>query len=73
MARPREFETQHVVRKALSVFWEKGYAATSLNDLEVATGVARMRLQSERFHWRAPMLEMMWMPSHSGLEHPTSL
>lgn len=43
MARPREFETQDVVRKAL-FFWEKGYAATSLNDLEVATGVARMSL-----------------------------
>jgi AcrR family transcriptional regulator len=32
------------VRKALFVFWLKGYESTSLTDIEEATGVARMSL-----------------------------
>lgn len=41
MARPREFERDEVVEKALSVFWRQGYRATSVQDLVVATGLNR--------------------------------
>jgi len=44
MARPRAFEPEEAVRQALLVFWHKGYDATSLSDIEAATGVARMSL-----------------------------
>ena len=44
MARPRAFEPEEAVRQALLVFWRKGYEATSLSDIETATGVARMSL-----------------------------
>lgn len=44
MVRPRDFETDDVVRDALFVFWLKGYESTSLSDIEDATGVARMSL-----------------------------
>ena len=41
MARPREFEREEVVRKALAVFWRQGYQATSVQDLVGATGLNR--------------------------------
>ena len=41
MARPREFDRQEVLRKATLVFWEKGYADTTLDDLDRATGLHR--------------------------------
>lgn len=44
MARPREFDTDTAVRDALLVFWRKGYAATTMQDLEHATGLGRMSL-----------------------------
>jgi AcrR family transcriptional regulator len=44
IARPRDFEIDDVVRKALLVFWLKGYEGASLSDIEGATGVARMSL-----------------------------
>ncbi|MGF1448932.1 MAG: TetR/AcrR family transcriptional regulator [Opitutales bacterium] len=33
MPRPRQFDEAQAVREALDLFWEKGFAATSLNDL----------------------------------------
>lgn len=44
MARPREFEREDVVAKALAVFWRKGYQATSVQDLVQATGLNRASL-----------------------------
>ncbi|MFJ4112528.1 TetR/AcrR family transcriptional regulator [Pseudomonas sp. NPDC089758] len=44
MARPQEFDTQQVLRKAMAVFWEKGYEATSLADLMAATGLSKSSL-----------------------------
>jgi len=41
MARPREFEREEVVTKALAVFWRQGYQATSVQDLVEATGLNR--------------------------------
>ena len=44
MARPREFDVDDVARKILFLFWRKGYEATSLSDIEDATGIRRMSL-----------------------------
>jgi TetR/AcrR family transcriptional regulator, transcriptional repressor for nem operon len=41
MARTREFDTDAVVEDAMGVFWRKGYAETSIQDLVEATGVGR--------------------------------
>lgn len=37
--RPTLFENKELVSRAQSVFWEKGYTATSLNDLLKVTGI----------------------------------
>ena len=41
MARPREFDIEEVLTKALDVFWSHGYDATSISDLMDATGLAK--------------------------------
>ncbi|MCX4750526.1 TetR/AcrR family transcriptional regulator [Kitasatospora sp. NBC_01287] len=39
MPRPREFEPDAVLNQAMLRFWERGYRATSIEDLVKATGV----------------------------------
>ena len=41
MARPREFDIEEALAKALDVFWSQGYEATSISDLMDATGLAK--------------------------------
>ncbi|WP_336785756.1 TetR/AcrR family transcriptional regulator [Paenibacillus sp. MMO-177] len=41
MARPREFDQDAVLQKAMELFWEKGYERTSIQDLVERTGVHR--------------------------------
>ena len=47
MARPKEFTREDVLLKAIPVFWKKGFARTTLQDLERATGVNKSGLYSE--------------------------
>src|SRR6201988_2362957 len=47
MARPRNFSREGVLEKALPVFWKHGFADTSLQDLEKATGVNKSGLYAE--------------------------
>jgi AcrR family transcriptional regulator len=42
--RPRSFDEGEVLEKARAVFWDVGYAATSLDDLAQATGLNRPSL-----------------------------
>ncbi|MGR8981793.1 MAG: TetR/AcrR family transcriptional regulator [Gammaproteobacteria bacterium] len=39
MARPIEFDREEVLRKAIGVFWQKGYGGASIKDLVEATGL----------------------------------
>ncbi len=41
MARTREFDERQALNAAMLVFWEKGYQATSIQDLEQAMGLRR--------------------------------
>ena len=42
--RPRGFEIEQVLGRAMLVFWQKGFEATGLVDLERATGLGRQSL-----------------------------
>jgi TetR/AcrR family transcriptional repressor of nem operon len=44
MGRRKEFDDETVVRAARDVFWERGYASTSLADLQAATRLSRSSL-----------------------------
>jgi AcrR family transcriptional regulator len=47
MGRPKNFSREGVLEKALPVFWKHGFADTSLQDLEKATGVNKSGLYVE--------------------------
>lgn len=47
MARTKNFNRNDVLKEAIQLFWKKGYADTSLSDLEKATGVNKSGLYSE--------------------------
>ena len=46
MARPREFDYDDVIDRAMDLFWQKGFCATSIQDLVEVTGVNRGSLYS---------------------------
>ncbi len=47
MGRPKNFSRKGVLEKALPVFWRHGFADTSLQELEQATGVNKSGLYAE--------------------------
>lgn len=44
MARAKEFECDHVLEKAMCLFWSRGYEATGIQELVDATGISRSSL-----------------------------
>ena len=44
MARPREFDVDEALQRALEVFWQQGFAATSMQDLVAAMGIQKASL-----------------------------
>ncbi|WP_320202186.1 TetR/AcrR family transcriptional regulator (plasmid) [Agrobacterium sp. rho-13.3] len=46
MVRPRTFNEHQVLDHALKLFWEKGFEATSFDDIVKATGLGRGSLQA---------------------------
>ena len=56
--RPRKIKPEVALDKAMNLFWEKGYDGTSMNDLVVATGMAKPGLYAafgdkEQFYFKA--------------------
>src|ERR1700723_2079032 len=47
MGRPKSFRREEVLEKAMPVFWKRGFADTSLQELEQATGVNKSGLYTE--------------------------
>src|ERR1700726_631394 len=47
MGRPKNFSRESVLQKALPLFWKYGFADTSLQELEKATGVNKSGLYAE--------------------------
>ena len=47
MGRPKGFSREKVLEKAMRVFWKHGFADTTLQELEQATGVNKSGLYSE--------------------------
>ena len=41
MARPKQFDVEEVMQEALDAFWEHGYVATSMQDLQEEMGLNR--------------------------------
>ena len=44
MPRTREFDPDQALEQALGLFWQRGYADTSMEDLVEVTGVSRYGL-----------------------------
>jgi TetR/AcrR family transcriptional repressor of nem operon len=44
MARPKAFDTDAALVRAMELFWEQGYAATSMEQLVAAMGISRQSL-----------------------------
>lgn len=58
MARPREFDENEVLEKAMMVFWKKGYEGASVYDLMEATGLTKSSIykaftNKEDLFWKA--------------------
>jgi AcrR family transcriptional regulator len=47
MGRPKQFSRESVIEKALPLFWMRGYADTSVQEIERATGVNKSGLYAE--------------------------
>jgi TetR/AcrR family transcriptional repressor of nem operon len=41
MARPKEFDTEEALEKAIELFWDKGYSACSMQDVVERLGLSR--------------------------------
>lgn len=41
MARPKEFDTEEALEKAIDLFWDKGYSACSMQDVVEGLGLSR--------------------------------
>ncbi len=57
--RPRKFDEDAVRAAIIEVFWQKGYAATSLDDLSKATGLVRPSLYAAFGNKEAMFLRAM--------------
>src|SRR5260370_3074167 len=44
MARPKEFDRIRALKKAMELFWQQGYEATSTDDLIRAIGIGRQSM-----------------------------
>ena len=73
MARPREFDPDTVLERAMTVFWSKGYEATSLDDLCDATRLNRSSLYATFGDKRALFLETLDRYGDRSVERVSAL
>ena len=59
MARPREFDREDALERATGMFWAKGYASTSTDELLAAMGIGRQSLYNAFQDKRALYLEAL--------------
>ncbi|MEM1176801.1 MAG: helix-turn-helix domain-containing protein [Acidobacteriota bacterium] len=59
MPRPKGYDPQTFRKAAMMAFWKKGYAATSVADLEEATGLNRRQLFREAKNKRELFLQAL--------------
>ena len=59
VARPREFDREEALERATGVFWARGYASTSTDDLLRAMGIGRQSLYNAFQDKRALYLEAL--------------
>src|SRR5260221_2847252 len=59
MARPREFDRDEALERAMSVFWSKGFTATSTSDLVEAMRIGRQSMYDSFGDKRALYLEAL--------------
>src|ERR1700682_1416537 len=59
MVRPREFNRDEALERAMSVFWSKGFAATSTSDLVEAMQIGRQSMYDSFGDKRALYLEAL--------------
>ena len=67
MARPREFDADAALDRAMNAFWAKGYEATSLDDLCEATGLSRSSLYAAFGDKRDLLLQSIDLYSDRGV------
>ena len=60
MGRPKNFNREGVLEKALPVFWKRGFADASLHELEQATGVNKSGLYSEFEDKEDLFMQSLW-------------
>lgn len=68
MGRPKNFSREEVLEKAIPLFWKQGFADTSLQDLERATGVNKSGLYAEFQSKEELYIESLrhYMVTHDG-------
>src|SRR5262245_55384676 len=59
MPRPREFDEEQVLERAQQLFWKRGFAATSIEELVAATGLGRASLYAAFGSKRALFLRVL--------------
>src|SRR4051812_42721322 len=68
MGRPAEFDRATVVRKAMQLFMEKGYMATSIDDLTQHLGISRASLYNAFGDKRGLLFETLELAEHEGID-----
>ena len=75
MGRTREFDTDEVLDKAVQMFWEKGYAATSMTELEAGLGINKFSIYNtfgnKRALYRAALIRYEEMMMRSFVDSLT--
>src|ERR1700674_266810 len=67
MARPKEFDREDALRRAIPVFWKKGFARTSTEDLVAAMGIGKQSLYDTFGDKRGLFLEALRTYNSEGV------